>query len=101
MFYDRQGEPLSYPEWTVLFYDKSYAHVRATAVGEDVLVSTVWIGIDMSYGNQASPVIFETMVFGGELEDAVWRYSTEEQACAGHDKAVAAARFAIEEIRPL
>lgn len=48
-----------------------------------VHVSTVFLGIDHSWGNGA-PILFETMVFGGVLDSYQRRYSTYEQAEAGH-----------------
>lgn len=50
----------------------------------DSLVSTVFLPIDHGYGSQERPVVFETMVFGGPLEGECERYSTWEEAEAGH-----------------
>ncbi len=49
-------------------------------------VSTVYIGMDHSFGD-GPPLIFETMVFGGDDEIQV-RYSTKEEALAGHREVV-------------
>jgi hypothetical protein len=50
----------------------------------------------MSDGWGASvPIIFETMVFGGPLDQEQWRYATKEAALAGHDQAVAAVQDAL------
>jgi len=57
----------------------------------DVLVSTVHLGIDHGLGENSPPIIFETMVFGGELSDAQWRYCTKEQTIEGHGVLSAAA----------
>jgi hypothetical protein len=35
-------------------------------------------------------VIFETMIFGGEHDHSQWRYSTEDEAAAGHARVVQA-----------
>lgn len=53
-------------------------------------VSTVFMGLDQSFC-AGEPLLFETMVFPkkgewGEIDS--WRYSTYEQAEAGHRKAV-------------
>lgn len=54
-------------------------------------VSTVFLGIDHSYG--AGPVLFETLVFGvGKMDGWMWRYSTLEEAKAGHQKVVNAVK---------
>ena len=49
-------------------------------------ISTVHLGIDHSFGGGGPPVIFETMVFRSRMSDLDCdRYSTEEQALAGHE----------------
>lgn len=50
---------------------------------EDALVSTVFLGINHSY-DDGPPVLFETMVFGGVLDEMQERCSTWEQAEAMH-----------------
>lgn len=50
-------------------------------VGEDFWVSTVFLGLDHSFGGK-TPVVFETMIFGAD--DYCARYETYEQAVAGH-----------------
>lgn len=64
-------------------------------------VSTVFLGVDHSFDEHAPPVLFETMVFGDEIQNEVFkmpvrmresldeatlfnRYSTWEQAEEGH-----------------
>lgn len=52
-----------------------------------VTVSTVFIGINLAFAfNDRPPAIFETRVFGGELNQRTWRYATYEQAEAGHQQ---------------
>lgn len=50
----------------------------------DVKVSTVFLGTDHNYTNEGPPILFETMVFGGDMDDYQVRYSTHAQACKGH-----------------
>jgi hypothetical protein len=57
-------------------------HIADTTIG-DVRVSTVFLGIDHSF-DDGSPLLFETMVFGGELDQEQERYYTWEEAEAGH-----------------
>jgi hypothetical protein len=56
---------------------------------EDVRVSTVFLGIDHNFHLAGEPVLFETKIFGGEHDQWQYRYSTKEQAVAGHAKALA------------
>jgi hypothetical protein len=87
-YYDREGNPLDVREWARLFEDRDYKRVRNTILG-DINVSTVWLGIDHSYGAGGDPIIFETMVFGTDDEERYCvRYSTEDDAIIGHIAAV-------------
>lgn len=65
------------------------AVVQQDTIGE-FFVSTVWLGIDHGPDEQGRPVIFETMVFPDERH--VERYATEEDARAGHLRAVEMAK---------
>lgn len=48
-----------------------------------VRVSTVFLGIDHAF--TGPPMLFETMVFGGVLDQEMDRYSTWQQAEKGHE----------------
>lgn len=58
-------------------------HVAKT-VRKGVTVSTVFLGIDHSFGLRGLPLFFETMVFGAGTSDTQERYSTWEEAAVGH-----------------
>lgn len=62
-------------------------HVNYTELPNEVNVSTVFLGIDHSFLSDR-PILFETMIFGGEHDEFQERYSTWEQAEAGHQKAI-------------
>jgi hypothetical protein len=54
---------------------------------DEILVSTTFLmGINHRWMNGTEPLLFETMVFGGTMDHAQWRYSTWEQAEAGHQE---------------
>ena len=53
-----------------------------------VIVSTVFLGIDHNFSNQGKPILFETMVFGGEFDGEQERYCTWEEAEKGHKEMV-------------
>lgn len=55
---------------------------------DGVKVSTVFLGLDHSFG-EGPPLLFETMVFGGSHDQDMDRYSTIEEAKAGHVAMVA------------
>jgi hypothetical protein len=74
-------------EWA-LWFEAADRHVKLTEQG-DVMISTVFLGIDHSWG-RGPPVVFETMVFGvPELHGDIERYRTWSEAEAGHDRWVA------------
>lgn len=53
----------------------------------DGFVSTVFLGLDHSWGD-SPPLLWETMVFikGNSQDDYTERYSTKEEALAGHER---------------
>lgn len=67
------------------WFEKSNRRVAKTEDG-DISVSTVFLGIDHSFGD-GPPMLFETMIFGGEHDEDQWRYSTWEEAEKGHSEA--------------
>jgi len=85
---DDSGEPVlctDLMEWG-RWYETANRHIADETIG-DVRVSTVFLGIDHSFG-AGPPVLFETMVFGGLLGDEQERYSTRAEAEAGHRRMV-------------
>lgn len=51
-------------------------------------VSTVFLGLDHNFDDNGPPLVFETMIFGGIHDQYQDRYSTIEEALAGHETAV-------------
>jgi hypothetical protein len=54
---------------------------------DDVFISTVFLGLDHSW-NSDIPVLWETMIFGGEHDQYMDRYSSYEDALEGHQTAL-------------
>lgn len=70
--------------------------VAETFLG-DVRVSTVFLGLDHHFGFdrlEHVPILFETMVFGGPLDQEQERYATWDEAEAGHEEMVKRVREA-------
>lgn len=66
--------------------------VKKTTVG-DMYISTIFLGVCNSVIPGAAPLLFETMIFNVPGDDEYQRrYSTWEEAEAGHEKAVEIAR---------
>ena len=55
--------------------------------GNGIRVSTVFLGQGCAYGG-CEPVLFETMIFGGKFDKERRRYTTWEEAEAGHKKSL-------------
>jgi hypothetical protein len=64
-------------------------HVKKTEIGGSD-ISTVFLGIDHAFGfsQDAAPMLFETMVFGGWLDGFQERCSTWAEAEVMHDRIV-------------
>lgn len=85
VYYNKQGKQITLNEWGSL-HETEYKIIEQTTLPNGKWVSTVWLGIDHNFG-EGDPEIFETMVFplnGDSDEDDCDRYSTLEQAIAGH-----------------
>ena len=54
---------------------------------QDVKISTVFLGLDHSF-DEGVPILFETMIFGGEHDGYQERYATWEEAEKGHEEAI-------------
>lgn len=89
---DADGEPVeagSLKEWGRWFDAHPEARrVDATDMGAMGNVSTVFLGQDHSFGvsdEEPTPVLFESMVFGGPYDQAIQeRYCTRAEALVGH-----------------
>lgn len=75
-------------EWAN-WYQSTDRHV-AKDEQNGILVSTVFLGLDHSFGG-GPPILFETMIFGGKHDEDQWHYATWEDAEDGHKKACALA----------
>ena len=96
-YYDMDGLPMELMEWARTFEDRKDDGDWRIGFDEHdgVSVSTVWLGLDHNYSLTGPPLIFETMIFGGEHAEYQERYSTKEEALAGHERAY---RLAFEKV---
>lgn len=67
--------------------------VARETVIEGVDVSTVFLCLDHGWVEDGPPVLFESMIFGGEYDQFCERYCTLDEARAGHARIVAAIRY--------
>lgn len=110
MYYDRQGNPMGTFAWARAFADARYKRIESTTITSTtdptikLWVSTVWLGLNHAFITLAGeaaprPLIFETMVFSDAANpwadtDCV-RYTTEQEAVAGHADMVTLVRATI------
>lgn len=79
---ERSTDALEWAGW----FETADRTVARTEMG-DVLVSTVFLGLDHSFG-KGVPILWETLVFGGKLDGEMDRYTTREAAEKGHARMV-------------
>lgn len=75
------------------FQDPAERLVAIDNVG-DIGISTVFLNIDHRLIGDGEPILFETMVFGGEIDGEMMRYRTWDEAMAGHAAMVERVRAA-------
>lgn len=90
LWFDRDGNAIGPADMVRLCRDHAYRVVARDHVGS-VEVCTSWVGVDQSLRGR-EPLIFETYVFGGRLDQYCRRYTTEEAALAGHAKVLETVR---------
>lgn len=78
------GEPVLEPDLLIwaAWYEKADRHVLRDEVGK-ILISTVFLGSDFNFMRKESPILYETMIFGGEHDGDCQRYATRTEAMAG------------------
>jgi len=77
----REAVPCSLVEWATGF-ESDTRHVADNEY-KGVRVSTVFLGLDHAFG-EGPPLLFETMIFGGEHNEYQTRCTTWEQAEVMH-----------------
>lgn len=80
---NREVVPVDLMTWAKWFENADDRRIAETIIG-GARVSTVFLGIDHSFGN-GSPLLFETMIFGGHLDGYQTRCSTMAEAETMHE----------------
>lgn len=86
---DKDGNPVPEPDvmkWA-RWFGETERHVAMTEI-RGCRISTVFLGIDHRFLGDGPPILWETMVFGGEFDQLQERYSSLEDAKRGHDAIV-------------
>lgn len=89
---DKQVVPVDAKTWSDWFEKIENRRVEKTVLPNGYEVSTVFLGLDMSWGGTTHQ-LFETIVFTSNIdrmeEKDMDRYSTWDQAVKGHERMVA------------
>ena len=80
--------------WGRWMEDFDNRRVAYTDINVAISVSTVFLGINHRFGGRGPPLLFETMVFTNGDGGDMWRYSSWDDAAAGHEAAVRRLRAA-------
>jgi hypothetical protein len=104
---DDDGRPLPCPDvaaWAAWAFEPDALRRRRVAytyIRKSVSVSTVFLGFDhaFSFEPETPPVLWETMIFGGPHDRYQERYTSREDALAGHACAVMMARSKPRKVR--
>jgi hypothetical protein len=89
---DEKGEPVE--ENDFLTWGLSFEHtdrtIAVTTAGDGSWeVSTVFLGVNFRHRRrELPPLLFETLIFGGDHDGKGWRYETRQMAEEGHERAV-------------
>lgn len=63
-------------------------HIAVEDYGITITVSTVFLVFDHNYSLKGKPILFETMIFNGGLNQSLDRYCTWKEAETGHKKMI-------------
>lgn len=82
-------KPVTMFEWLKWRSKTPNPRVRSDVIFDEVQVSTIFLGLNHNMLGQGPPLLFETMVFGGEHHYHLVRCSTWAQAVKQHENVVA------------
>jgi len=88
ILYKRKPIHVKFYQWAIWFEDPRRRIIKRTNLPGDIRVSTVFLGLDHRYHSSGLPILFETMIFGGDYDNYQARYVDYESALAGHQKAI-------------
>ena len=99
---DADGQPLRcddvlvWGDWMERSRDeRMIARDRDEGSDGEVVISTVFLGLDHNYYGEGPPILWETMVFNGPLNHEMQRYWSREGALIGHQEMCEKVRAAL------
>ena len=94
---NEEGNPVPEPDyliWERWFENDEDCVLKQATLPGDVLVSTMFLGLDQNFRGHGPPILWETLIFGGLHDGYCERYASREAALAGHQTALKLARDA-------
>ncbi len=81
--------------WAAFFQDIDRRRVAFSKIDsvDEIVVSTVFLASDHNFGGEGPPILFETLVDGGDTDGEIRRCSTWEQAEQQHKDVVKEIEF--------
>lgn len=94
---NKQPYEVSTKEWAATYENFDTRIVAQHHIGDKYFISTVFLGLDHSFGEYTKPILWESMVFGdrsvpgNDLEQI--RYTSHVDAAIGHIKLLRRYKF--------
>jgi hypothetical protein len=82
---DRKAVPATEKEWAASLASPD-RFVGQWVFADGTYVSTVFLGLDHRFVGKGPPLLYETMVFGGPMDQHQERTSTWEEAEQAHER---------------
>lgn len=97
IFEDMRLKRVESIEWT-RWMENADRRIHVTSVGNVEISTVFWGGVSLDF-DEDPPRLFETMIFGGSLDESTWRYRTLGEAKQGHYDAVEKVKNEITKIK--
>ena len=98
IWYGTDGAPISAEDANSLLGDilsRRMAYTTIFTTNGEITVSTVFLVLDHSHGD-GPPVLWETLVGGGPMDQDMSRYTSAEAAADGHMETLSLIRSALD-----
>jgi hypothetical protein len=98
---DRTPIAVDVMTWAKWFENIENRRIARTEINDRCYVSTVFLGLDHNFSGRGDPVLFESMVFGGPLDQEQRRYRSYAEAEEGHQAMLTRAKIAAAQIKSI
>lgn len=85
---DKKPYGVTLEESLKLYEDFDMKITQQDRINDEIRVSTVFLGFNHAPLGSGTPILWETMIFGGQHSEYQERYTSHEDALAGHQRAL-------------